>query len=291
MKKTVFYLPFFLTALLITSCDHFKRSSNISLTSEQATEIDIFADALPPLSDIETWPLPLAITYHGQNVREYEEENENEELTSVTETESTSADFNIFSDGFKMDGEFTMDEETKEYKRYCYHADGVTYEFTRAPNYEDDDEMMIETWETYDDIDEKFYNSMLDDFVLEILYDYWWTFATVYELFSRITDENALEELALEMAGSYFGEIDLELRFYQSDGQYILKLNYEYIEYDEQFIGEEMYGIAFDGDRAGRLFVEDKQTADEFARLHRFDISFMYTDNRPAYSGPFMAAD
>lgn len=291
-KKSVFYLPLLLTVLLLAGCEGLRpnSSTNTSETSEIQQEVDIFSDALPPLGDIETWPLPLSTNYVSKRNYEFEGEEEN---TTVAYSEHLEYQLNLFTNGFKGHATNEDEEEAFEAKIYVYHDDGITYAYDYGPEYdeENDDEMIhVGEWYEFEDEDLQFYTDLFEDTVLEMITELYSMFNSFYEILSEINDQSALDEFLLEMAEEMGEDATLSIRFYRQGNRYILKATYEYTEDGEEIVGEETAFIEIKDSLPAHLFLEVKETVDGYERLMSTETTFTYSDVLPAYNGPFMPA-
>lgn len=293
-KKRLFYLPLLLTVLLLAGCDGPKPSTStttsVSSLEQPEQEVDIFSSDLPPLSDFEEWSLPLSVNYVAEQLYYHGDDTEN---SVIAFTQRTDAELNNFNNGFKVDASITIDEQKMEGKRYVYHVDGTTYDYMYAPDYNEENsyEMInVEKWEAFEDRDFAHYDEMFATVVLDMLDEWYWMFAEVYELFSEIHNQALLDEFVEVAIEDYGEDAVITVRFYRQGNRHTLKVIYEYTEYEEVIIGEEFFALEIINGLPARLIYGVNETRDELPRDNHLDVIFAYTDELPAYDGPFMPA-
>lgn len=293
-KKFVFSLTLALSAALLAGCfdisysgqrdpnASFPATSETGTSSGTATEVDIFADQLPALRDAESWPIPYTITAFGEEIDTAEDAAGSETFAVV-----------LFTNGFKADVTGVYGEDVEEAKFYGYHDDGMTYTFRQMPDYDEDEEehIIVEQWDAVEDEDLEFFNSFYDSLVDEVVMNNFSLFDAIYSQLLLVVDQAAFDDLVGDPGDEFPEDAEMSNRFYKLGDEYIVSLTITFAEDDVVYSYEQKMILTFVGDLPGGLTMEVKVTADDDEYINRSTSSFTYTENRPAYNGPFMPTE
>lgn len=289
-KKKIFSLTVTLVALLLTGCRDLVTSSKPS-TSGELIKVDIIGSDLPALSDSESWPLPFKTTLQlagtgGGDLMV---------ATDIVSTYGWDYEFYIYTDGFKGEASLIQDDLRLDGSFYCYHADGVTYLYNREPIWEDDELTTeieyIERWTSAPDPDLEIYNERVGEVVEDFIEDSFVMFEYTYLKFAALITEDDFSAMEAEIAEDFPEGSEISYRFYKEGIQYIFEVNASVTFEQLELTSSQKVILEFAGDRPGALIIEASTEGgpEEFSMLHA--TAFTYTDNRPAYSGPYMPAE
>lgn len=289
-KKKIFSLTVTLVALLLTGCRDLVSSGKPS-TSGELIKVDIIGSDLPALSDSESWPLPFKTTLQlagtgGGDLMV---------ATDIVSTYGWDYEFYIYTDGFKGEASLIQDDLRLDGSFYCYHADGVTYLYNREPIWEDDELTTeieyIERWTSAPDPDLEIYNERVGEVVEDFIVDSFVMFEYTYLKFAALITEDDFNAMEAEIAEDFPEGSEISYRFYKEGIQYIFEVNASVTFEQLELTSSQKVILEFAGDRPGALIIEASTEGgpEEFSMLHA--TAFTYTDNRPAYGGPYMPAE